>query len=55
MKRTKTGIFWNINGIYYRHQGHKEFIPDKAMDEEYYQWLCKKEKASIFNPIQHIN
>ena len=32
-----TGNILEYNGIYYRiGEGHKEFIPDKAMDEEYY-------------------
>ena len=32
-----TGNILEYNGIYYRiGKGHKEFIPDKAMDEEYY-------------------
>ena len=32
-----TGNILKYNGIYYRiGEGHKEFIPDKAMDEEYY-------------------
>ena len=31
------GNILEYNGIYYRiGEGHKEFIPDKAMDEEYY-------------------
>ena len=32
-----TGNILEYNGIYYRiGEGHKEFIPDKAMDEDYY-------------------
>jgi len=32
-----TGNILEYNGIYYWiGEGHKEFIPDKAMDEEYY-------------------
>ena len=32
-----TGNILEYNGIYYRiGEGHKEFIPDKAMNEEYY-------------------
>ena len=32
-----TGNILEYNDIYYRiGEGHKEFIPDKAMDEEYY-------------------
>ena len=32
-----TGNILEYNGIYYRiGEGHKEFIPDKAMDEEYH-------------------
>ena len=32
-----TGNILEYNGIYYRiGKGHKEFIPDKDMDEEYY-------------------
>lgn len=32
-----TGNILEHNGIYYRiGEGHKEFIPDKAMDEDYY-------------------
>ena len=32
-----TGNILEYNGIYYRiGEGHKEFIPDKAMDRDYY-------------------
>ena len=50
-----TGNILEYNGIYYRiGEGHKEFIPDKAMDEEYYLSLIhiyeSASYASMFKP-----
>ena len=45
-----TGNILEYNGIYYRiGEGHKEFIPDKAMDEEYYLLTLIDRKSTRLN------
>ena len=53
-----TGNILKYNGIYYRiGEGHKEFIPDKAMDEEYYLltlMAIAREGAILESIVPHI-
>lgn len=51
-----TGNILEYNDIFYRiGEGHKEFIPDKAMDEEYYLLTLMAVARELLSTTLHIS